>query len=739
MYNIFELPHNFLDRQYTEGEKKHFDSVIDSHCDKSLNEDLTDKQKKTVDKWDVGYNIHREHNDTFGKGVDRITEPLEKSKEKLTSKGLSRIYNKGGEYLQELHHNVVNNHLMNNGYYITDYAAGHAMKTRDVTKDEHGGLVSTPVSDKRTYNIGKVLSATGGDTWKTGITTKPKYAYDVNKGTHIKDSNGNKIITEHPKQLSVSQAYAADPIRAASKGEANIHYTRNKYDVAGASTDRGWKSCMDMDEGSNAHYLKHDIHSGTVSAYLTKKDDSGISSPIARINLKRHNPIGGDSSAKAIYRPEGVYGTAHPDFHNQVSKWAEKTWPMHHSAIAYAKDSSVYNDNRESIIHNPSASVSHLGNEKMHDTINTHIRNTLRDAENNIDHKNDFGGFDPDDHRHHGEDVVDAFLKTRSEKANHAFHAIHTIDTEHSGENDSDKSFGKEGYEHDEDSKNANNLHLNAVHYHADARNLDDSQLEHHLRTYNTKFGDKDEGHREDGLYERSKEAHNDLMTNALSKPHLSHLHDEILHHFAENPHYHAAIHDNNNHPFLSGAHDPIQKTTNPRIIHKLLDTNSDHWSRDNLAHAGMYADQKLANHVAHHPDSSDDSDNWFVKGLNHNEHGEKIQHELTSGMYLSGGKSKYGDLKNPATTMKHAKNIVGGTDHSLRTPGTNDAVHNSMFHAIANNSHHKSVLHKISTRSDIPNEVQNMAKEQMNHVHGIKESVSKIKTKTLQQIRNGK
>ena len=754
MYNIFELPHDFLDREYTPGEKKHFDSVIAAHCGSALNEDLTDEQKAKVDDWDTDYKVAREHNEVFGGGgKTRITEPFQKPTKKLTSSDLTNIRSNGGVNA-DVHHRVVNNHLDDNGYQVTDYAAGHVKKTHDVTKNASGETVSTPVEDKRTYNIGKVLSATGGDAKKTGIMTKPKYAYDVAKGTHIKDASGNKIVTEHPKQLSVSQAYAADPLRAASKGEANIHYTRDKYDVAGSATDRGWKSCVNMDGGGNAHYLKHDIHTGTVSAYLTKKDDNGISSPIARINLKRHDPVGGDSSAKAIYRPEGVYGTAHPDFHNQVSKWAEKTWPMHPSVLGYSKAKSVYNDDGKSIIHNPAASTSHLSNENAHNVIQGHIYDSLVDARNAHEINGDEHGWESHVPDHHTAREVFKFLHSDNDKANHAFHAVHTLESKLYGNSDHDEHFGH-GDEGD-DVDNARNLHLHEAARRIDAKNLSDDQLVHHLRTYNTKFGDKDGDHVDEDLYRASRKAHNELMNHVLSKPSLSHVHEEILHHFADNPEYHGQIHQSHHHhPFLDGRYDAMQMTKNPRIIHKLLD-NSDNWHKQNLAHAGMYADEKLAHHIAHHEHSDEDNHAYFAKGLNHNENGEKIQHSLTSGIYFTGGKSKFGDLEEPVSytptgnksgdhwnhkkAKEQAIDVASGKDHYLRVPGTNDETHNSIFNAIADNSAHHSVLHKLATRSDIHPDTQELAKDQMKRISkSVNESVVAKKTKTLTQIRNGK
>lgn len=191
---------------------------------------------------------------------------------------------------------TVQSHLEKHGFSISsfgDYRAGYAL-------DNHGRIVS----------IGKALNKT----------------------------KASEEIKGH---------FENDPVRqAANKKELHVAITKDPYHVAGMSTDRGWTSCMHMNDGMNANYLMHDIQRGTHVAYLVHKDDKDIDRPIARIALK---PFTNDEG-HTILRPEdSVYGTANSKFHEVVNSWADQHFPMkEHSA--YRKDRRVYNDSTDMIM-----------------------------------------------------------------------------------------------------------------------------------------------------------------------------------------------------------------------------------------------------------------------------------------------------------------------------------------------------------------------------------------------------
>jgi hypothetical protein len=193
-------------------------------------------------------------------------------------------------------HPDVQDHLERNGYNISDYRAGKAM-------DQYG----------RETNIGKALAKTKADP-------------------------------------SVINAFANDPNRATAKqsvdDKLHVVVSRNAYDVAGMSTDRGWTSCMDMNSGSNAHYLKPAVEEGMHVAYLARKDDPELTNPLARIAMVPYNAYNKDGSkaAKTILRPEKTqYGTSDSAFADTVKNWSEKNFPIQDGVI-YNRNQEVYND-----------------------------------------------------------------------------------------------------------------------------------------------------------------------------------------------------------------------------------------------------------------------------------------------------------------------------------------------------------------------------------------------------------
>ena len=233
-------------------------------------------------------------------------------------------------------HPDVQKHLEDNGYTIHDYKGGYA-------KDKYG----------RSMSIGKILN-------------KTKAPQDV------------------------ASAFLNDPQRAASSvGQPKIIISRHPHDVAGMSTDRGWRSCMTMDEGCNEHYLEHDIKNGTHVAYLVRPEDNDIKKPMARISLKPFHseeeddwtsrlgssqdnwmkPASQPAVPHTILRPEtsvyGIGGKEREDFYDNkptgvdegivgafkksVQNWANESFPMKEDR-SYRKNDSVYNDDGKTVL-----------------------------------------------------------------------------------------------------------------------------------------------------------------------------------------------------------------------------------------------------------------------------------------------------------------------------------------------------------------------------------------------------
>lgn len=127
------------------------------------------------------------------------------------------------------------------------------------------------------------------------------------------------------KDPMVLKAYEQDPQRSAAKSTpAWVVISRHPYDILGMSFDRGWTSCMDLEAGSNKHYLVPEIKNGTLVAYLVKNTDRNINSPSARIALKVYKNA--NRAAKHdILMPSPVYGTADQRFRDIVRTFCSWT------------------------------------------------------------------------------------------------------------------------------------------------------------------------------------------------------------------------------------------------------------------------------------------------------------------------------------------------------------------------------------------------------------------------------
>jgi len=113
---------------------------------------------------------------------------------------------------------------------------------------------------KQPTRIGKIL--------QKNIDNSDKYSVDIKK---------------------LADSFRDDPVRTAkNKNSFKVVISRHPYDIAGMSTDRSWRSCMDLgfdpieyytdnefpeDGGSNSEYVSEDIKAGTIVAYLISSDD----------------------------------------------------------------------------------------------------------------------------------------------------------------------------------------------------------------------------------------------------------------------------------------------------------------------------------------------------------------------------------------------------------------------------------------------------------------------------------
>jgi len=94
--------------------------------------------------------------------------------------------------------------------------------------------------------------------------------------------------------------------------------SRHPVDIAGMTTGRRWKSCMDVDSGVNKQYVEADVKEGSIVAYLIKNDDKNIENPLSRILMK---PYIYQKTGKVYLMPGSTYGTISEKFEETINNW----------------------------------------------------------------------------------------------------------------------------------------------------------------------------------------------------------------------------------------------------------------------------------------------------------------------------------------------------------------------------------------------------------------------------------
>lgn len=722
MYNVFELPEDFLSREYTQPEKSFFDKKLTEaiYGPEAITEELTPEQKQSVDSWTnrIDPKIKSLHDKVFGQGVDRISIPYDSSKEEsITSsnyESVPEIHN-----VRHIHHHEVIKNITRLGYRTSDYVAGFASH------------MDTP--DKK-VKISKILETTGVGKQITNFMSKPTYEVDEN-GAYLKDKRGEKIVKRPPTPMTLSQVYAADPVRAASKKEKQIIITRNPYDVAGMSTGRGWRSCMHMVDGGNRHYLPNDIHNGTLTAYVATVDDNNLKSPIGRINLKRFDSRKDGSS---IFRQENAsYGTIPTNMKKVVKEWAEKNYQP--SSGVYLKHSSLYNDDGNAIrIEKPELLSGHevfnASNERAENILRSHQRMIDNMEAPSRDHDwDDFYGRQAEIADNGKWTAMDDVKKLHDklnakEYASAIIHAISDHSLDYAGKNQEEyRNHFQLGF-HDGNYYTfggSDVVHAHAINAIGNRSDFDyikngisemtpDETL-HHLTKIHEGFSKSvDEPH------PLLKEVHSELINHMFGKggggvrPEFQHVMDHELSHMAsgDNHEYYSSLEDERgNNPLLSSdVMHPVALTKNPRLMHTIINHGSfdspagDHYA---MEHMGEHADAKLAHHVMtteEFGDSQGSNDLHFMKGLNKNKDGEKIQHQLikTSSqmpLHLTGGEYKGQGELLPVTDTNQLRYAMSGMHRTHPFAAPNEEYMNTVA-SIAYMTKHPSVYNAIKERA---------------------------------------
>ena len=617
------------------------------------------------------------HDHVFGKGNDTIEIPYNREDdEKITSANQSSKIKTGG-WEANHHHASVFRHLHDNGYHVTDYVGGYARK-----KDEPEG---------REEKIGKILQKTGADKLTSPVMSNPTYKrHEKEDGTidFTRDARGNKIVDKQPKNLSIAQAFANDPVRAAKK-DVKLVVTRSKEGVGGMSTGKGWTSCMNLDTGCNRHYVPHDIQQGTLTAYMVRKgDEKTLDNPVGRINLKQF--VDSDSHHH-IFRPENnVYGAMPKSAQDTVKQWAETMYPHKEDAV-YSKHSALYNDDGNSMI-----ITGHPEFKKIHSNIDFHVGKII-DSHNQRREEafNKYGADEFDDTPH---ELVHDYLSKLPEhhKTNLIIHArLNTQD-------DPEDKYSDDMNSEDHIGHWAHERSVPWAHIH-------DKDLMHHL---NTAEENSTSGHMYDSkMLNDATYVHANLIQQAIKRG-TQEVKDKAISHLLEH-------HGNHWYGGMNDEHDQIipllhKHTESPALLKKIYQVGSEggvpnlvndfadmnmHDRGEFAYKIGKHGDDDLVSHFvkSHDYDPSDNAIHYFHKGLNDRPDGEEMQHKLLSELNLGPGNSKHGEIK-PIADKNDMKYAIRG-DHTEE--GIHDYGNNELYANIAQHTKHKSVYDALKNRQD--------------------------------------
>lgn len=167
---------------------------------------------------------------------------------------------------------LVESHLAEKGYTITDYEAGRAVDDR-----------------KNEWRIGKIL----------------------------KDAPG------------LLASYTEDPARASKK--LMVVLTRDYEDIARGSYGRGWQSCR-ANASTAVSYAIEEVDCGVMAAYLVSEDDPNIHNPVSRINIKPYDRLLDKSDSwdarvdatDTMYATFNPIGLHHPGFVDAVNRFVHE-------------------------------------------------------------------------------------------------------------------------------------------------------------------------------------------------------------------------------------------------------------------------------------------------------------------------------------------------------------------------------------------------------------------------------
>ena len=133
--------------------------------------------------------------------------------------------------------------------------------------------------------------------------------------------------------------------RESAKEGLVLVLSKHPYDIAGMSTGRGWRSCMNLVNGQYNPYVVYSIKGNVLIAYLCKEEDTtdiidskgvhhkndkiNIQHPLGRVLIKpyfKKNDDGSVDRSSSILRCSIAYGTFYPEAIKNLQYWLDYNW-----------------------------------------------------------------------------------------------------------------------------------------------------------------------------------------------------------------------------------------------------------------------------------------------------------------------------------------------------------------------------------------------------------------------------
>ena len=729
--------------RFAPGKKAEMHSPVIEESVERIDEVLSDKQKDKVDSWYTrpAHDVKKMHDAVFGEGNNKVVIPVHPKTEDnvINSENIGKI----SRYGSASHANAVNSFLAKNSYRIHDYEAGltHHVDTPD-RKISIGKVLSRLGADTAPTAVVANRRVAAGKTPYLSV----KEAYDADPvrqkaPTHVVISRDKYDVAGMTSPGDEKAGIKPHPWHDAScmnfASGCNRHYLKRDLEH-GTLVVHGTSEANpeELKDPTSRLLLKH--HTGMMTDHNTVIPESshyGAMPPRVKSTVddwvNKNYPKQNDVYVKNpnLYNDDGQ-GITHKHYDpSKVSeglepqKAAEKVYDHVQDYAEKAYDAAEENMDRE--IEKDNYSDIHPGVEAYHSTKHlmdkmyagmddkTKAHYAFHIATKSIDNKAGTNG--NRDNHYEGEEITDIGSTDRFSDASLTHHDIQPI-AAHSGPIAAKNSLFTHAKHLSDETLHA---HIRDVQHSIEHHGLDDSDVgagTHMHETY-------------DALTKELFDRHHDHPEKHQGAV------DEVINHHIDNLEAHEALqNEHSNYKYVdhtNGLDTPkgtyngnntgyLKHTTSVPIMHKVMDKLEEHrgdghYGNGNgpgdalesnsslsksppMAHFGKHSNEEFAHRIFHEfhkdafPDEPEHGENYidhdeFVRGLNHNKHGEIIQHSLTSQFHFP-------------------------TEHE------NDDGHNLALHTLARHSTIPSVLHKLATRSDISDEVKNTAKATMHKLN---------------------